>query len=531
MFREMFTHQSGLMRPCQEEAFTWLEEKINEGYTDLVLEAPTGAGKSAIGTTVMVAKTSGYYCVTQKGLQDQLITDVEQGQLKLDLKDLRSCLNYECPDFKFCRSGPLANTCLHRTSGRCPYLIKKKEWKNAKHRLTNYAYLLTEHIGESKLEALQTFILDESHNLEQELVRLMTLELNNAFLERLLLNTHLPTLGFQSKEQAFTWLSEKLLLEILDEIDVYEAQLDLGETLTKREAGRLSELDSLAGRIYQVFTFYEETGPDNWLVYEEKNDLLTNLAPKMIFKPIEINGVASDFFKAKGLVRVYLSAFIGDRDEFCKALGLNLETTAWLSLPSEFPVDNRPVYVASVGSMGQKRQQETLPKMIKALASLIHHHDGEKGLLHCHSYSLGKKIYELLRQYDEDAASRIIFQSKPDQRQELVDRHKKAKSDTILMSPSITEGYDFKDDLATWQALLKMPFPHLLDPWINAKKQLSSIWYTQETLKTVVQAAGRICRHDKDFGITYILDSDFTFIFNQYHRLLPQWFKDALRQF
>ena len=71
------------------------------------------------------------------------------------------------------------------------------------------------------------------------------------------------------------------------------------------------------------------------------------------------------------------------------------------------------------------------------------------------------------------------------------------------------------------------PFPYLGDRQVLAKKELDPEWYTLQTVSTIIQACGRIVRSDTDYGITYILDSDFIPLFEKNPEFFPPWFVGA----
>jgi Rad3-related DNA helicase len=98
-----------------------------------------------------------------------------------------------------------------------------------------------------------------------------------------------------------------------------------------------------------------------------------------------------------------------------------------------------------------------------------------------------------------------------------------------LVSPSITEGLDLKHELGRFAIFVKVPFPALGDAWIKRRMQLSDEWYKRQTLKEMIQGSGRICRDHSDWGITYILDESFTFLFEKTKdTMIPQWWLSSL---
>ena len=62
-------------RPGQKECIEAILNAYNDGKRFVILEAPTGSGKSVIGMTVAKFFSNSYYLTIQKILQDQLMRD------------------------------------------------------------------------------------------------------------------------------------------------------------------------------------------------------------------------------------------------------------------------------------------------------------------------------------------------------------------------------------------------------------------------------------------------------------------------
>ena len=101
---------------------------------------------------------------------------------------------------------------------------------------------------------------------------------------------------------------------------------------------------------------------------------------------------------------------------------------------------------------------------------------------------------------------------------------------TVLVSPSMSEGVDLRDDLARFQILLKVPYPSLGDKLVRKRMHKWSWWYPMQTVKTVVQAVGRAIRNEDDHAVTYILDADWRRFYGQNKELFPAAFKDAVKE-
>jgi Rad3-related DNA helicase len=264
--------------------------------------------------------------------------------------------------------------------------------------------------------------------------------------------------------------------------------------------------------------------PDDWVYWcdeTEKDGTIANLKPLQSapYAPLLLEGAR---------YRIYMSAYPGDQDLFCQSLGLDPETVAWIKLPSAFKPESRPIVMGMIGSMSKKNQGTTLPALLRVVDKIMTQHHNEKGLIHCNSYVLGEKIYNHFATTVH--GPRLLFPKNADERDTAKAVHEKEfDRPTVLISPSMTEGFDFKDDLARWQVIAKCPFPFLGDLQLSKKRELNPAWYALQTVSTIIQACGRIVRSEDDFGVTYILDSDFQMLWDRYKdRFFPNWFRAAM---
>ncbi len=139
----------------------------------------------------------------------------------------------------------------------------------------------------------------------------------------------------------------------------------------------------------------------------------------------------------------------------------------------------------------------------------------------CHTYKIAKYISDNIK--DE----RLLFHSSDD-RIDVLNFHIESKEPTVLVSPSFTEGIDLTGKLSRFQIIAKMPFPYIGDNYVKEKMDRVDNWYNWQTLKTVIQSSGRSIRDYDDWCVTYILDSDFKFLYERNLNLIPEWWKKSL---
>ena len=111
----------------------------------------------------------------------------------------------------------------------------------------------------------------------------------------------------------------------------------------------------------------------------------------------------------------------------------------------------------------------------------------------------------------------------------MIRKHFESSNDTVIISPSLTEGIDLKDDLSRFQVLCKVPYPYLGDKLSQRRMKKRKLWYPYQTARSIVQAVGRSVRNEHDHAVTYILDSSWERFYRQHSDMFPGSFKRALQ--
>jgi ATP-dependent DNA helicase DinG len=528
-WKEFFPYPK--IRKEQEIAIDFaLDSFIENSKKYVVIEAGTGVGKSAIGFTIAqyfnsYIKGSGtYYLTTQKVLQKQYVDDFK----KKGMKSLQSSSNFQCKHYK----GKDCSTARkelkvsqdskfkQKCSGNgCVYRKAKQEFIQSDHGVTNFSYFLAETHFAKELEPRTMMVVDECHNTEVQLGNFIEISISEHFANQVI-KIDVPDL--KTQYQVLKWVKE-----------VYRPKLNstkaqyakLVETLTARN--KINEFVKISSRyeliekhLSKLSRFIETYHKDNWVLDITETNVKNTR--KFEFKPICV-GKYSDPYLFRSAEKILLmSASVMNRDAFCESLGLETEDVAFISIPSPFPVENRPIIVSPVASMSYNNINEGLPRMAKAIKAILDAHPDEKGIIHCHSYKIAKYLEKNIR------SKRILSHNSYD-REKKLKKHIKDSKPTVLLSPSMQEGVDLKGDLSRFQIICKIPYPYLGDKLVKKRMNKWKWWYPLQTAKTIVQSVGRSVRSDTDTAVTYILDSDWDRFWSRNKNIFPDGFKDALK--
>ena len=141
-------------------------------------------------------------------------------------------------------------------------------------------------------------------------------------------------------------------------------------------------------------------------------------------------------------------------------------------------------------------------------------HKNEKGIIHCHSYKIVKYLQENLQ------SPRLLFHDSTN-RDLVLKAHILSTKATVILSPSMEEGVDLKNELSRFQIICKIPYPYLGDKLITQRMKRWKWWYSYETIKKIVQSIGRSIRNKKDYAKTYILDNCWKDFYLRNERTFP----------
>ena len=513
----------------QLEIIQDINDAIRKGYKYIVLEAGTGTGKSAIATTLAKMHESAYILTMTKQLQSQYCDEFEFPLVKgrsnfaclndnLETTcDMGTCKTTPTNSNFFCQYGVAKNptldaelafedsfggTVFYQSGSHCHYWNQKANAINSPITLMNYDYAIVElnyvkHFGTRSL-----LILDEAHNIENKLMATMEVTLYNRTLEK-------DISKVISKETLKDGELEDWKMEIEAICESYE-DIELKD-VTKNKAERIKST------IFRLKTLRNnlEKEPKNWVIDTDEFGVT--------FKPLRVHRYAKDNLLKYGDVVIFMSATILSHKMFSKWLGLNPAEVYHIKVDSPFSKEKRPIILNLAGKMSANRIKKTAPKTIPILQEILKKHEGDKGLIHTHSYKCQQYIANNLHN------SRLITHNSLN-REQILNFFEKDENPLVLVSPSMSEGVDLPYDKCRFQIIYKIPFPYLGDKQVNMRMKRDKKWYAYKTVMTLMQAYGRGMRAEDDSCYTYIIDSDINMLFKSpmYRSLTPDFFKEAV---
>lgn len=538
-------------RPAQLEILDFIERSVLSGELNIIIQAPTGVGKSYIAKAVCDWLRSGYICTSTKQLQDQYLADFsdlvtvkgrsnftcslnknilcDEGKCTLGSKVFKCSfgLTVDQPCTKSNLNNYLSNsvqnsanfaaesasrgTLLWRSKHHCPYYNNKVLGLNAPVSIQNYAYLLTEHRSPGDFAQRKVIVFDECQNIEKELMNFLELSISNDSVD--LYNKYAQdnssftlfkkSAQFSSDENYNASLD--YYLNFLNSFDEKLSILLLPSKCATIKTEDLKKFNKLQTKLTTVLSLFAKDRL-NWVV-EELQDGINNLT-SLKFKPIYVKDYTESVLFCMGAIKIFMSATILDANYFAKTLGLTSYVYKEID-PVFTPAQNKvfSLRFADFSYMKLNRltaveKKDFFMQVVRKIDAILDYHKNEKGIVHCGTYEIQDYIRSFSKHFD-----RFIFPTAADKTY-LLNAHKIALN-TVVCSPSITEGVDFKDDLSRFQIIVKLPYLDLSDLQISRRLKVDPFFYTYSAAKTLIQESGRSVRNVSDWCSTYVLDTRF----------------------
>ncbi len=537
----------GSMRAFQQEILDQLEEALSAKRKFIMLEAPVGFGKSAVAAALCKYLGSAYILTSTKQLQDQYASDFgfrvvkgksnfqclvpttsgvhvpcNKGRCEVDWKlpDCPHYLTFEQYDQHKKHRCDRESKCEHLKESRlCPYYEQKWSAFRTPVAVCNYPFFLSELKYTDEVPHRRLLVCDEVHDLEKQLVGFASFSLRRSTLESYdeglgRERTTIPDKGIEDPAAWLDTLNEKV--GFFD--DFCQAHLDDGGA-QERVASCKSTLESLEG-----FTDSLRTNPQNWVVNKVKKSP-DGMVEEVVFQPIHVGGYTGPLFESADTV-LMMSATIFSKELLCATVGLDAEDVSFIRVAeSAFPVENRPIYAMNVAQLSRASMEASQDDIARAVDEIMDHHSGERGVIHTTSYL---QVNQIMARLSERNRARLATTEGSFERSVLLQIHGSTDA-SVLISPSLFQGVDLKDELSRFQVVVKVPYPDLSERRTKVKLERDRGWYEWQTALRLVQTYGRSVRSESDHAVTYVLDSNFTRFVGERRGLFPAYFLEALR--
>jgi len=490
------------IRKHQYHAVQEIINAYNDGIPMVVVDAPTGSGKTLIGELVRrVRGDRGLYVCHGKDLQDQFVRD-------FDAPVLKGRVNY--PTVRG-GEGTTADQCGGRvcglcpSKGDCPYQQAKEKAVAGNPAVLNTAYFLAEANGPGRMTGRDLVVMDECDTVETEVKRWAEFRVSQFAVRRI---------GMALPKKGVRW--DTLVRWLMDYANTLERWADK-ERLAQTDP---REARQTTARIQTIRRMFPNANREDWVrVYPP-----ADRPPALVLKPVVVDHLADRYMWKWAKNWLLMSATVIGPEQMLREIGWD-QPYHVVHVPMTFPVENREVMVLPVANMTQKGKEagEWL-RMVQAVNAVMEKHPDERILIHTVSYALSDYLYQRL-----GASDRTITYGNSADRASALGQFRQSVNGVLLAS-SMDRGVDLYGDECRVQVIAKLPYPYLGDPQVKERmsREGGQVWYNLQTIRSLVQMTGRAVRSSDDWAVTYLLDKQFVNNYHRYQGYLPGWWKEAL---
>lgn len=386
-------------RPEQEQAINFaLDTFLKSNKKFAILECGTGVGKSAIGLTlarVLNEQLShseefargSYFLTTQRVLQEQYENDF--GHPNGKMTSVYSSKNYQCEYHKkndcrtsqqMLRTEDKSSRFFKKCTADCLYKREKKLFLESPESVTNFPYFIMESTYSGKITPRNFLVVDEAHNAESVLTNFVEISVSQYFCDKVVKCNwpeKITPVAF------YKWLRDVYNPKLQKQILYFEQQLEnLGlKSRVKDLASIALKYDMLKSHSNKLTLFLEDYSSDNWVM--EVGETEKRGYVRVTYRAIDVSKYAETYLFRMGRKILLMSATILNAKGFAKSMGIAEDDYDSISIASPFPVENRPIIHANIGSFSAKVIDFTLPRAKDAVKAILAEHEGVKGVIHC----------------------------------------------------------------------------------------------------------------------------------------------------
>lgn len=509
----------------------------SKGTSNIILESPVGAGKSAMALAITRYLGTGHIITTQKHLQNQYFEDFSDFLVTMKGRNSYPCIyddttgrysdevrikiqtgNFQDEVMMSCSDGRCLNCtepsvyrgimerCTNNFGGSgCPYTMAAEIAEASEVTVHNVHSFFYQTTYASKFSPRKSIVVDEAHDLDMVIRDILSESLKLPWVEEKGMFEDMPL------QTLLKYLNSKTsLYTSMVHMETYSDPMEK----EKKLASYQEFIGNITTRIVEK---------SDCLVYAEHYGQSTTI----MVKALDVRDRISTFLNTMGCHRLLMSGTLFNKAFICDSMGLSPEDTVFIRGTSEFPVENRPViYNKSINadcSMGSWYKETGVNKIVQSIKTLMDRHPNEKGLIHVGSYQEAEILAEALQN-----TGRVITHG-PNDYQQVMEMFYSSRAAVVLISPRSQQGVDMRDDRARFQIITKVPYLNIGDRVIQKMKSRSRLWYNLKTLTVFCQQLGRIVRSPTDHGVTYLLDSRFPRFLSSMWKYIPEWQQQAIR--
>ena len=550
-------------RPGQKEAvcdilYAWLHDA-----DDIILDAPTGTGKSIIALSVAGVLNKyfhkeGYILISDLSLMEQYDRDLTKYFPNWAL--LKGQQNYTCSQngLPFPSGVCQTNNCKSYgdieqkyadCSGSCEYIQLRKKAVSSPVLVCTYSFwLLQQNYVKQRVDnppfGDRDFIIcDEAHKLQSIVQSHFSPKFGKEdFTKILAVRNFIDNASVGDwkeytdlRNEIFSETDNEKILKLLNKYCALLSELTFKTENIRREIVKCAKDIGHMGKEDQTILRACNFVDSHYETFMEYIDIIDNIGEYALvkndsekdtitFNCLDESYLMSNYFRSNCGKRMYMSATIGDPDAFSHDVAITGKKF-YLRMPSVFDYTMSPIFFIKDYELSYRKKDYSLPYIVRMIDGVLDMYKNFRGIIQTGSYAFAKTLKESL---SKENAKRIILYEDSASKNESLELYKISEN-RVLVGPSLIEGLSFDDDLCRFQIIMKVPYPSLADKFVAAKMKYDNQWYSNTTAISILQGVGRGVRNMSDWCVTFILDGCFLRLFQMSYKMFPPEFCQRIK--
>lgn len=480
-------------RQCQVQG---INRCLNSSQRFQIHAMPTGSGKSLcyVGTAFIIGDRT-LILTSTKALQDQIAADFGN----IGIADLRGRSNYKCRMSRnmSCEEGKHAG-CSSSKDTSCPHRCAIEVAKKSQIVVTNYACWISNNLFGENLGKFDALVLDEAHNAPDEISGMIGVEFTAEEAFKMLKSS------FPEREEANVWRAWAVAMLPAAETEktlLAKMMTETGNTSStlihelKRWANLCRKLSMVAGAV----------GP--WIVESSRRGYrLDPLWPSQYAERALFANIPKIYCYSATVVPKTLAV-----------MGVRPDEWEHCEYPSSFPPRRSPVWRVPTCKVDRHMDAGSKSLWVGRMDQIIAKRGDRKGIIHSVSYQRRDEIMAGSQYKDWMVAN------SPEDTAATMEWFKASKPPLILVSPSVTTGYDFPGQDCEYQIISKVPYPDNRSRIMQARGKADPLYIPYLTVQTLIQSTGRGMRFSSDQCENFIVDDHIARLLASHKGQFPDW--------
>lgn len=488
--------------PNQIKALLDIEKSWDRNQV-VVLVSPVGSGKSMVAMTVSEwRKSKGE---STANVMHRVVLQDQYADTYPEVPILKGKARYEC------KSGGTCHDTFENTDSyceACPYqtaIIRATEEPVS---IFNYQSYALRKIVKHNL------ILDEGHTASDIIAEMFSLSLWQGH--------HKYPMKMATHGDVAIWLEKEIISVTREHGELKDYAGNNPEEDLAKDISSLQQTLTLYRRVLEGL----QRAPTDFFIEHIKGTFRGKQTNGLRVRPVNLSALPPIMWPHDTKKILIMSATFTEAD--LSILGLKDRKIKFIECDSPIPVSHRKIIVDNPYNMSYKYQESNIPKQAAQLLKIFDLYPDQKGFIHL-PYSMAEKMKDYL-----SANPRVMWHDK-DNKEDVLKQFIASKKPVIMLASGFAEGVDLKGEEFGFQVITKVMYPSMAD-------KLNAMLYKEDhqrmawqTVRTILQQSGRICRGPEDKGDTWIIDGAFgnkkkkrMGLYQRSNSYFPQYFKSSL---